>query len=70
MKQVGFIGTGHIAVPMVRFLAVWGHQVTLSGRGAARAAEQQVTRGLQNEAAHQPFTRTLDAIGSKLKGET
>ncbi len=32
--KIGFIGTGHIAAPMVRFLATKGHQITVSERNA------------------------------------
>lgn len=43
MTKVGFIGTGHIAVPMARLLARKGHRVTVSERNrdisAALAAE-------------------------------
>lgn len=39
MSRVGFIGTGHIAAPMVRFLASKGHEVLVSERGAEVAAD-------------------------------
>jgi pyrroline-5-carboxylate reductase len=39
MSRVGFIGTGHIAAPMVRFLARAGHDVTVSDRNAGIAAD-------------------------------
>lgn len=45
MKRVGFIGTGHIAAPMVRFLASKGHEVTVSERGADVAAELAASVG-------------------------
>lgn len=32
--KIGFIGTGHIAAPMVRFLAGRGHTITVSKRNA------------------------------------
>ncbi|WP_298917590.1 NAD(P)-binding domain-containing protein [uncultured Roseobacter sp.] len=37
MSRIGFIGTGHIAAPMVRFLAGKGHRLTVSDRNAAVA---------------------------------
>jgi len=39
MSRVGFIGTGAIAAPMVRFLARRGHKITVSERSAALAAD-------------------------------
>ncbi len=45
MKRVGFIGTGHIAAPMVRFLASSGHEVTVSERGADVAEELAASVG-------------------------
>jgi pyrroline-5-carboxylate reductase len=39
MSRVGFLGTGHIAAPMVRFLATKGHEVLVSERNAGVAAE-------------------------------
>jgi pyrroline-5-carboxylate reductase len=38
MSRIGFIGTGHIAAPMVRFLASRGHDVIVSDRNAKTAA--------------------------------
>lgn len=38
MSRIGVIGTGHIAAPMVRFLAQRGHQITISERNAEFAA--------------------------------
>lgn len=38
MSRTGFIGTGHIAAPMVRFLASRGHDVIVSDRNAETAA--------------------------------
>ncbi|WP_068112180.1 NAD(P)-binding domain-containing protein [Tropicimonas marinistellae] len=32
MSRLGFIGTGHIAAPMVRFLAARGHEITVTRR--------------------------------------
>ncbi len=37
--RIGFIGTGHIAAPMARFLARKGHEVTVSERNFETAAE-------------------------------
>ncbi len=34
MSRIGFIGTGHIAAPMVRFLAARGHATAVSERNA------------------------------------
>lgn len=39
MSRIGFLGTGHIAAPMVRFLASKGHEVFVSERGANVAAD-------------------------------
>jgi pyrroline-5-carboxylate reductase len=38
MSALGFIGTGHIAAPMVRFLARKGHEVSVSRRNEAVSA--------------------------------
>lgn len=45
MSRIGFIGTGHIAAPMVRFLASKGHEVFVSERGADVAAELAASVG-------------------------
>jgi pyrroline-5-carboxylate reductase len=45
MSRIGFLGTGHIAAPMVRFLAPKGHEVLVSERGAEVAAELAVSAG-------------------------
>jgi pyrroline-5-carboxylate reductase len=37
MSRIGFIGTGHIAAPMARFLARKGHDVVVSERNAGVA---------------------------------
>jgi len=39
MARIGFLGTGHIAAPIVRHLARKGHAISVSRRGAALAAE-------------------------------
>jgi len=52
MSAVGFIGTGHIAAPMARFLAARGHEVIVSERSAdvaARLAEGGVIRIAPNQ---------------------
>lgn len=38
MSRIGFIGTGHIAAPMVRFLADRAHSISVSERNADVAA--------------------------------
>ena len=35
MSRIGFIGTGHIAAPMVRHLARKGHQIAVTRRNEA-----------------------------------
>lgn len=45
MSRIGFIGTGHIAAPMVRFLAAKGHEVLVSERGAKVASELATSVG-------------------------
>lgn len=46
MKRIGFIGTGHIAAPMVRFLARKGHQIVVSERNAQTAQRLQAEVGV------------------------
>ncbi|WP_439142812.1 NAD(P)-binding domain-containing protein [Planktotalea sp.] len=46
MSRIGFIGTGHIAAPMVRFLALKGHEVFVSERGADVATELAASVGV------------------------
>ncbi|WP_298836860.1 NAD(P)-binding domain-containing protein [uncultured Roseobacter sp.] len=46
MKRIGFIGTGHIAAPMARFLAGKGHPVTVSARNADVAAGLAASHGV------------------------
>jgi pyrroline-5-carboxylate reductase len=46
MSSIGFIGTGHIAAPMVRFLASRGHDVTVSNRNAGIAAGLAAPHGV------------------------
>ena len=38
MSRIGFIGTGHIAAPMVRHLAAKGHDITVTRRSEAVSA--------------------------------
>lgn len=38
MSRIGFVGTGHIAAPMVRHLAAKGHEITVSRRTEAVSA--------------------------------
>ena len=47
MSRIGFIGTGHIAAPMARFLATRGHDVTVSARNAETAQALQASHGVQ-----------------------
>lgn len=47
MTQIGFIGTGHIAAPMVRFLASLGHAVTVSERNAETAQALRTSHGVK-----------------------
>ncbi|MGB7318497.1 MAG: NAD(P)-binding domain-containing protein [Planktotalea sp.] len=47
MKRIGFLGTGHIAAPMVRFLAGKGHDVLVSERNVSVAAELAATCNAQ-----------------------
>ena len=50
MSRVGFIGTGHIAAPIARFLHSKGHQITVSERNADTAADLQGKIGAKIEA--------------------
>ncbi|MGH1576610.1 NAD(P)-binding domain-containing protein [Planktotalea sp.] len=45
MSRIGFLGTGHIAAPMVRFLASKGHEVNVSERGADVARDLEASVG-------------------------
>lgn len=45
MSRIGFIGAGHIAAPMARFLAQKGHEILVSERGADVAANLAATVG-------------------------
>jgi pyrroline-5-carboxylate reductase len=47
MTQIGFIGTGHIAAPMVRFLAARGNEVIVSERNAQVAAQLAASHGVR-----------------------
>ncbi|RBW58907.1 NAD(P)-binding domain-containing protein [Ruegeria sp. A3M17] len=39
MSRIGFIGTGHIAAPIARFLAAKGHEIAVTERNATVSAE-------------------------------
>ncbi|MDP5219220.1 NAD(P)-binding domain-containing protein [Ruegeria sp. 2205SS24-7] len=39
MSRIGFIGTGHIAAPMVRFLAAKGHDIAVTERNKRISAD-------------------------------
>lgn len=53
MPHIGFIGTGHIAAPMARFLAAKGHQIHVTARSepvsAALAADHCAIVGTPQE---------------------
>lgn len=44
--KIGFVGTGHIAAPMVRFLAGKGHEIVVSDRNAGVAAALAASHGV------------------------
>ncbi|MEM1073604.1 MAG: NAD(P)-binding domain-containing protein [Pseudomonadota bacterium] len=46
MTRIGFIGTGHIAAPMVRFLKRRGHRITVSDRNAKIAESLRADGGV------------------------
>ncbi|WP_425051664.1 NAD(P)-binding domain-containing protein [Psychromarinibacter sp. S121] len=46
MAKLGFIGTGHIAAPMVRFLAERGHEIAVTRRGEAVSAALKAELGV------------------------
>lgn len=46
MARIGFIGTGHIAAPLIRFLVGKGYSVTVSNRNADTAAALAQTHGV------------------------
>ncbi|WP_424932695.1 NAD(P)-binding domain-containing protein [Amaricoccus macauensis] len=46
MSRIGFVGTGHIAAPMVRFLAGRGHEITVSKRNSDVAADLAASHGV------------------------
>ena len=46
MNRIGFVGTGHIAAPMVRFLSQRGHEIVVSNRNAATAEDLARTHGV------------------------
>jgi len=45
MSCIGFLGTGHIAAPMARFLSRTGHDIIVSERSAGVAAELAAKHG-------------------------
>lgn len=45
MSCIGFLGTGHIAAPMARFLSRTGHAIAVSDRNAEVAADLAATHG-------------------------
>lgn len=63
MSRVGFIGTGHIAAPMVRFLAAKRHDITVTERSrpvsAALSAELGVSVADGQEVLDQSDTAIL-----------
>lgn len=46
MSRIGFIGTGHIAAPMVRLLATKGHEIAVTRRNDAVSARLQAEVGV------------------------
>jgi pyrroline-5-carboxylate reductase len=46
MSRIGFIGTGHIAAPMVRFLSQRGHAIAVSARNRDVAAQLKASHGV------------------------
>ena len=61
MNSIGFIGTGHIAAPMVRFLSDRGHEVTVSNRNADVAAQLNQSHGV-SVADNQSVVDTSDIV--------
>ncbi len=47
MSRIGFIGTGHISVPMARALVRDGHEVWTSERNAVLSAELSASHGVR-----------------------
>ena len=46
MSRIGFIGTGHIAAPMVRRMVDLGHEVTVTERSQDVSAALAATHGV------------------------
>lgn len=46
MSRIGFIGTGHIAAPMVRFLHARGHDITVTERGRETSSALRSSLGV------------------------
>ncbi|MGR3814524.1 MAG: NAD(P)-binding domain-containing protein [Cognatishimia activa] len=47
MSRIGFIGTGHIAAPMVRRMVALGHEVTVTTRNAEVSASLVASHGVK-----------------------
>ena len=47
MRKIGFVGTGHIAAPMARFLGHRGHQIIVTERNAQVSAQLRDEIGAQ-----------------------
>ncbi|WP_120632022.1 NAD(P)-binding domain-containing protein [Ruegeria sp. EL01] len=45
MSRIGFIGTGHIATPIARFLAAKGHQISVTERNSQVSAQLKAEIG-------------------------
>ncbi len=58
MSRIGFIGTGHIAAPMVRFLAQRGHEITVSERNAETAQALKSSHGVSIAANQEVLDRS------------
>lgn len=61
MSRIGFIGTGHIAAPMVRFLSNRGHEIVVSDRNADVAASLRESHGV-NVADNQTVLDKSDVV--------
>ena len=47
MSRIGFVGTGHIAAPMARFLAAKGHEIIVTERNADVSAALRAELGAE-----------------------
>ncbi|NVO54381.1 NAD(P)-binding domain-containing protein [Rhodobacteraceae bacterium B1Z28] len=61
MSRIGFIGTGHIAAPIARFLAAKGHKISVTERSAQVSAQLKVELGA-SVAAPQSVIDTSDIV--------